>query len=212
MATAALLAAAVVNAYAPSASHTRGTPALKRTLFFSPHALPQPRVLPIMMARWSLSDARGKGLPLPAEVEELLSDDTPRDQVQIMWAAMRGCYATEADAVAAVERNTGTILPYLNSPSNIRGSYAYLTEIFGPAGARVIVTKNPGVLSCDPRALRQTSAEEIEKAANLVDSVENLPIPLAVRNNLDKIIFFIGAAIIYTRLVACTGQSCGFSG
>ena len=62
-----------------------------------------------MMGQWSVSDARGKGTQLPAAVDALLSEDTPRGPTEIMWTALRSCYASEEDAVAAVERNTGTV-------------------------------------------------------------------------------------------------------
>ena len=61
--------------------------------------------------------------------------------------------------------------------------------------------------------MSQTTAEEIVKAANLVDTIENLaaPLPPVVRNNLDKVVFFIGAYLVYGRIAACAGQSCGLS-
>ena len=170
------------------------------------------RVPNILVAAWKPSDLRQKERNLPPQVEALLSDDTPRDQTRKNWAAMRDCFDQEDQAIQAVERNTGTILPYLNVPSNIRGNYAYLVEILGKHGALDVCMKNPGVLSCNPAALSQSSADDIVRTANVVDWVESLP-PFrnpTVRNNLDKIIFFIGASIFAKRLIIdCAGATCG---
>ena len=71
----------------------------------------------------------------------------------MLWGALRACYGTESEAVAAAARNTGTILPYLNSPSNIKGCYAVLVELLGREQAAEVCAKNPGILQCDPRVL-----------------------------------------------------------
>ena len=89
----------------------------------------------------------------PAQVDELLSPDTSRKEVEMLWGALRACYGTESEAVAAAARNTGTILPYLNSPSNIKGCYAVLVELLGREQAAEVCAKNPGILQCNPRVL-----------------------------------------------------------
>ena len=89
----------------------------------------------------------------PAQVDELLSPDTSRKEVEMLWGALRACYGTESEAVAAAARNTGTILPYLNSPSNIKGCYAVLVELLGSEQAAEVCAKNPGILQCNPRVL-----------------------------------------------------------
>ena len=71
----------------------------------------------------------------------------------MLWGALRACYGTESEAVAAAARNTGTILPYLNSPSNIKGCYAVLVELLGREQAAEVCAKNPGILQCNPRVL-----------------------------------------------------------
>ena len=71
----------------------------------------------------------------------------------MLWGALRACYGTESEAVAAAARNTGTILPYLNSPSNIKGCYAVLVELLGSEQAAEVCAKNPGILQCNPRVL-----------------------------------------------------------
>ncbi|KAL1529913.1 hypothetical protein AB1Y20_000841 [Prymnesium parvum] len=167
---------------------------------------------PRSMARWTSDDLRSARLPLPAEVEALLSEETSRKDVEILWAALRACFDDERDAVAAAVRSPTTILPYLNAPSNIYGSYEYLVEQLGVEGAREVCAKNPGVLACRPAALRQTSAESIVNAANAIDFIESIPIPLALRNSLDKVIFVLGASFVAKRiLIDCAGQSCGMS-
>ena len=86
-------------------------------------------------------------------MDELLSPDTSRKEVEILWGALRSCYGTESEAVAAAARNTGTILPYLNSPSNIKGCYAVLVEMMGSEQAGDVCAKNPGILQCNPQIL-----------------------------------------------------------
>ena len=148
-------------------------------------------------------------VPLPDEVEDLISADTNLQQTEMMWSKFRACYATEEEAIAAAKRNTGAILPYLNAPSNIEGCFEYLQEELGTDGAREVISKNPGVLSCSPGALRQTAIEDIQKAADTVDAIESLPIPPAVRQNADKLAFLALAVPVYLRIQACAGQTCG---
>jgi hypothetical protein len=106
-----------------------------------------------------------------------------------------------------------TILPYLNRPVNIKGSFAYLVESLGVDGARDVIIKNPGVLTIDPKAIVQSSPADIVRAANFIDKIDSAPIPLAVRNNADKLIFLIGAALVYKRIaIDCVGASCGSGG
>ena len=71
----------------------------------------------------------------------------------MLWGALRACFGTESEAVAAAARNTGTILPYLNSPSNIKGCYAVLVELLGREQAAEVCAKNPGILQCNPSVL-----------------------------------------------------------
>ena len=89
------------------------------------------------------------------------------------------------------------------------GVFDYLESELGTEGAQDVVNKNPGVLSCSPSAIKQSSIDDIIKAADAVNSIETLPIPLIVRNNADKLLFFTGAFIVYQRLQACAGQTCG---
>lgn len=192
----------------------------------------------VVMRRWTPADQKSKSLPLPAELDALLSADTDRDNTRQMWAAFRSCYASESEAIQAAKRNTGTILPYLNSPGNIYGSYAYIVEELGLAGAREVCKQNPGVLQCDPRAIRQSSGEDIRKAANVIDNFESLKLPplvrwrlklrerssvaspravllptfVQVRNNLDKVLFLAGASFVAKRIfIDCADRACGGS-
>ena len=59
----------------------------------------------MMMARWSDEDLERKSARVPAQVEALLAPDFPsKGQVGICWAALRDCYATEAEAIEAARR------------------------------------------------------------------------------------------------------------
>ena len=72
-----------------------------------------------------------------------------------------------------LSKNTAVILPQLNSPTKIKGTYALLKKRLGKKQAQEVVTKNPGVLVCSPEGLAKESDEAIIKAANFVESVEN---------------------------------------
>ena len=63
------------------------------------------------MASWQQEDLNAPSIALPEEIELLLSADTDRVGTRKLWCAMRRCYATEADAIAAVRRNTGVRQP-----------------------------------------------------------------------------------------------------
>jgi hypothetical protein len=64
-----------------------------------------------VMASWQQEDLNAPSMALPEEIELLLSADTDRVGTRKLWCAMRRCYATEADAIAAVRRNTGVRQP-----------------------------------------------------------------------------------------------------
>ena len=130
---------------------------------------------PLMMARWTRQDMKSRVVRLPPRVEQLLADETPRDQVGRMWGAFRACYSSEADALDSVERNPEVILPYLNSPGNIAGNYRILLDVLGKESARDVCARNPGVLGNNPKALVRSSAQDIVKAADLVEFVANIP-------------------------------------
>jgi len=82
----------------------------------------------------------------------------------MLWGALRSCYGAESEAVAAAARNTGTILPYLNSPSNIKGCYAVLVELLGSEQATEVCAKNPGILQCNPRVLAPERGPKVRLA------------------------------------------------
>jgi hypothetical protein len=178
-----------------------------------PRTTTQPqRARTAVMASWTPADMKAKRVKLPAEVDGLLSLDTSRENVEALWGALRRCFATEGDAIAAAKRNTGTILPYLNSPSNIAGSYDVLVDMLGTEGARDVCMKNPGILQCNPKILAREDADNIVNTADQVDFFEVRllgSLPPAVRQNLDKIAFLVLALPIAKRLSDCAGQTCG---
>ena len=95
------------------------------------------------------------------------------DMILTLWKEFKKCYPSEAVAQQMLSKNTAVILPQLNSPSKIKGTYALLIKRLGKKQAQEIVQKNPGVLVCSPTALAKESDESIIKAANFVESVEN---------------------------------------
>ena len=87
-----------------------------------------------------------------------------------------------------------------------------LVDLLGSDEAATDVCyKNPGVLQCNPTALARESAESILKAADQVDFFEGLlgNLPPALRQNLDKVAFFVLALPIAKRLADCSGATCG---
>ena len=95
------------------------------------------------------------------------------DMILTLWKEFKKCYPSEAVAQQMLSKNTAVILPQLNSPAKIKGTYALLVKRLGKKQAQEIIQKNPGVLVCSPTALAKESDESIIKAANFVESVEN---------------------------------------
>ena len=121
--------------------------------------------------------------PLPEEIDALLDgfagDFPSRPQTGIMWAALRSCYATESDAVEAERRSPGIILPYMNRPGNIVGSFAVLVDKLGDEqAARALCQQNPAVLGTSPKGLAECSAADIRSAAAFREAVDRLPLGL----------------------------------
>ena len=95
------------------------------------------------------------------------------EMILTLWKEFKKCYPSEAVAQQMLSKNTAVILPQLNSPTKIKGTYALLKKRLGKKVAQEVVTKNPGVLVCSPEGLAKESDEAIIKAANFVESVEN---------------------------------------
>jgi len=120
--------------------------------------------------------------PLPADLEALVNlDDEMRESragVALLWSRLVDVYASEQAALAAVKRNSAVVMPYLNKPGNIDGSWEVLCETMGEADARDVITKNPGILASNPALLRDASAGQVQVAASAVNAVESLPMPV----------------------------------
>ena len=86
---------------------------------------------------------------LPSEIEELLDPTMPPGQVVPLWKELRKCYPTEAEAIAAAKKQPLVILPFINTPDNIRFNMQILCEEvgFSKEERMDIITKNPGVLA-----------------------------------------------------------------
>ena len=117
--------------------------------------------------------------PLPDAVEALLVDDTlkrSRPGVRVLWNRVLNVYGCEEKALAAVARNSALVLPYLNKPFHVDGSWTVLKQMMPEQDAIDVVTKNPGLLTCNPVALKQSDADSIKRTALLVDIVEATPV------------------------------------
>ena len=117
--------------------------------------------------------------PLPPSIEALLVDDDLKESrpgVRILYNRVLHVYPNEDAALEAIARNSALVLPYLNKPFHIDGSWQVLTEKMSEAEALEVITKNPGVLTSNPIGLRGASADEIKRAAAVVDVVEAVPV------------------------------------
>ena len=112
--------------------------------------------------------------------------------------------------VEAAKRNSASILPYLNRPANIIGTFEYLEEELGTEGAQDVISKNPGVLSLSPAMARQTPIEDIVKAADNIARIESFTsqIPPSVKENLPKVGSVLIALLLYSRFQACADGAC----
>uniref|UniRef100_A0A6V4TKD7 PSI-F n=1 Tax=Prymnesium polylepis TaxID=72548 RepID=A0A6V4TKD7_9EUKA len=130
----------------------------------------------------ALDEARQKLIKggLPQRFAERVSFQTggakqvgQEEMILTLWKEFKKCYPSEAVAQEMLSKNTAVILPSLNSPRKIKGTYALLNKRLGKATAKEVLLKNPGVLVCSPESLEKQSDEEIIKAANLVETLEN---------------------------------------
>ena len=121
--------------------------------------------------------AAAEGVELPPEIEEMLEVDEELKQQRpgavVLWARLLKVYPSEAVALEAVQRNSALIMPYLNKPAFIDGSWAVLCRMMPEAEALEVAIKNPGILACNPAGLEASDAETVKRAAGFVDGVEN---------------------------------------
>jgi len=120
----------------------------------------EPRDLTLDLARLGVLAAQARTewlgdapVELPQPVEALLVDDelrASRPGTCLLWATLLQVYPDEPSALAAVARNSAIVLPYLNRPAYISGSWREINEKMGPEDALDVVTKNPGILCCNP--------------------------------------------------------------
>lgn len=116
-------------------------------------------------------------ITLPSEVETLLINDELRKSrpgVCLLWAQLLSVYPTEAAAKEAVVRNSAIVLPYLNRPFHIDGSWEVLKTMMSEEEALEVITKNPGILACIPAALKTSNKLAVLTTARAVDTVDNL--------------------------------------
>jgi len=136
----------------------------------------------------------GKGLASVAEIDAI-------------WGAFEKAYGSRGDALEASRRNSQVLLPFINDPATITGANEALIRLGGKEWAATIIRKNPGVLACNPRSLGSTPMKDIEGAANLVSSVDNLP--PNIKSGIPFLTFLAIVGTIGSRLIVCGGGSCG---
>merc|ERR1712087_817458 len=95
---------------------------------------------------------------LPDAVSEVLPSKVAEDPgVGPLWRALRGCYPSDEAALTALTANKGIVTPWVVSPSTITSNNALLRGMLGKQRALNVITKNPGVLACDPERLAISS-------------------------------------------------------
>jgi len=117
---------------------------------------------------------------LPDAVSEVLPSKVAEDPgVVPLWRALRGCYPSDEAALTALTANKGIVTPWVVSPSTITSNNALLRGMLGKQRALNVITKNPGVLACDPERLAISSPQEIEAVASATSAVGRASTPLA---------------------------------
>ena len=127
------------------------------------------------------SEAREKLIKggLPKKFAERVSFQTggsrkagQEEEILILWKEFQKCYRSRDVATSMLSKNTAVILPTLNSPRKIKGTYALLNKRLGRSRATEVLEKNPGVLVCSPESLEKQSDDDIIGAANLVATLD----------------------------------------
>ena len=128
---------------------------------------------------------------------------------------IKGCYAYLVDSLGVeaardvIIKNPGVL--QIDPKVIVSTSPEELVKVSG--AARTVLSAGwPDARGCARGCAHKPFRSPCAQAANLVDTIENVPIPPIVRNNADKIIFLIGAYAVYQRLQACAGATCGSGG
>lgn len=127
-------------------------------------------------------------------------------EVMSNWRAVCKVYGNDGEALDAVRRNQQVLQPFVTRASGIEGVYKVLVDMFGKAEAAELIRKNPGVLTCNPKSLAETSPEEIVKAANFVVWFDALP--TGVKDAIPFLTALGLAGIVGGRIIACGGGQC----
>lgn len=144
---------------------------------------------------------------LPARVDALIDPQVDRPATAPIWAAFRKVYKTEDDAVAALERNGAVILPFINTPENIRVSWKAIQDKFDPDEAYDIVRRNPGILANKPGDLENSSVGAIRGSMALVTALDG--VPEQIRFAIPTLTGLTIVGLIGSRLAECAGGTCG---
>jgi len=118
---------------------------------------------------------------LPDDVAALIPAAAANDPATVpLWTALRKCYPDDSAAQAALSRNSNLLMPWSNSPTVIQRNWAVLQANLGKEDALDVITKNPGVLACDPERLAISSAEEIKGVASFTAALASARTALAL--------------------------------
>ena len=147
-------------------------------------------------------------MALPTAVKDLLDPGVAPASVQPLWKEFRKCFPSEKAATAAASRNVAVLLPFINTPDNIRFCWQVLSELgFSDEEKLEIVTKNPGVLGNQPGQLARSSQGEVRFSMQLVTLFDGIPEP--IRFTIPPVTGILIVTVIAKRLSDCAGGICG---
>jgi len=129
-------------------------------------------------------------------------------EIEMNWAAFKGCFANEKLAIEAAKKNSAVFSPQFSRPSKIKGTYALLVKRLGKATTAELLMKNPGVLCNSVSGLEQCSDKEILDAAETVAFLDaNKPLINGIAGVLLAAV--VAAAIFRTTTANPTGAIYG---
>ena len=131
-------------------------------------------------------------------------------EIEILWKAFRTCFANDALAIQAAEKNSAVFTPQVSSPTKIKGSYALLVKRLGKQQTAELLQKNPGVLCNSPKALSTCTDKQILDAAESVAWVDaNRSLVSAV----GTVAIFAVVALLVLRIAAAnpSGTIAGYN-
>ena len=139
---------------------------------------------------------------LPDDVEAALSWEKgtydPKD-VEDLYEALVEVYGAEDKANTAAKQVRGSVLcPIYANPALLRDSKVALESVLGEEEAKVILKKNPAILTCG-NDLYNADPDEIRRLASLREVLDQIP-PSVLLGTVLGISAIIGGRILLIKL------------